>query len=57
MIIEQENVNLCSDMLQEIYTTNKGVNPTLSKATEETHCKFVNKPFTQSVREINYREL
>jgi hypothetical protein len=55
--IQQEKVNLRSDALQEIYTTNEDINPTLSKAREETLFKFVNKPSTQSVRKTNHHEL
>jgi len=39
---EQEKVNLFADTMQEIFTTNVDVNPTFSKTTEETICKFFN---------------
>jgi len=50
-------VNLFADPLQEIFTTNAKVNPTFSKTTEETVCKFLNQSFTQSVRKTNHHEL
>jgi hypothetical protein len=56
-IIQQEKANLCTDALQEIYAANEDVNPTLSKATEMTPFKFVNKPYTQSVRKTNHHDL
>jgi len=34
--IQQQKVNLRSDALQEMYTTNEDINHTLSKDTEET---------------------
>ena len=48
---------LCSDALQEIYMANEDVNPTLSKATEETLFKFVNKHLAQSARKTYHHEL
>ena len=41
--IQQEKVNLCTETLQEVYTTNEDVSPILSKVTEENLFKFVNK--------------